>query len=150
MTRVPTPGPPMSAMTCTDRTIRPCGRKSADAVIAGQRSGMALLASQGRPRAEALHQAVVGELGSPTGSVGVGGRCDVPDGIPRSFQAALRALEVRQRSRSPNGTGLRRTGPLPQPRAGRRLPGGQCKPLGVLVFSGERAGPRGIFSVWVV
>ncbi|MFF3454909.1 PucR family transcriptional regulator [Streptomyces sp. NPDC002730] len=65
--------------------------------------GMAVLVSQGRPRAEALHQVVVRELGSPTGSVGVGGRCDVP-GIPRSFQEALRSLEVRQRSRSPNGT----------------------------------------------
>lgn len=72
--------------------------------LLAERSGMAILVSQGQPRAEALHQAMVRELGSPTGSIGVGGRCDVPGEIPRSFQEALRALEVRRRSRSPNGT----------------------------------------------
>ncbi|MCX4825243.1 helix-turn-helix domain-containing protein [Streptomyces sp. NBC_01142] len=66
--------------------------------------GMAVLVFQGRPRAEALYRAMARELGSSTGSIGVGGRCDVPGEIPRSFQQALRALEVRRRSQSPNGT----------------------------------------------
>lgn len=72
--------------------------------LPARRPGMAVLVCQGRPRGEALHQAVVRELGSPTGSIGVGGRCDTPGEIPRSFSEALRALEVRQRSGSPNGT----------------------------------------------
>lgn len=67
------------------------------------RSGMAILVLQGRPRATALYEAVAGELGSPTGSIGVGGRCDTPSEISRSYQEALRSLEVRQHSRSPHG-----------------------------------------------
>ncbi|MGW2024413.1 PucR family transcriptional regulator [Streptomyces decoyicus] len=71
--------------------------------LLARRSGMAVLVLQGRPQAKALHEAVGRELGSPTGSIGVGGRCDTPSEIPRSFQEALRALEVRQRSQSPHG-----------------------------------------------
>ncbi|MFJ8826555.1 PucR family transcriptional regulator [Streptomyces sp. NPDC102467] len=68
-----------------------------------RRSGMAVLVLQGRPRATALYEAVAGELGSPTGSIGVGGRCDTPSEISRSYQEALRSLEVRQNSQSPHG-----------------------------------------------
>ncbi|MFF4231833.1 PucR family transcriptional regulator [Streptomyces sp. NPDC001820] len=90
-----------------DAFVQAVGRAAAGlrmrSLLAG-RSGMAVLVSEGRPRPEALHQAMVRELGSPSGSIGIGGRCDVPGEIPRSFQEALRALEVRQRSRCPNGT----------------------------------------------
>ncbi|MFF1690996.1 MULTISPECIES: PucR family transcriptional regulator [unclassified Streptomyces] len=72
--------------------------------LLARRSGKAVLVLQGRPQAMALHEAVVRELGSPTGAIGVGGRCDTPGEIPRSFQEALRALEVRQRSQTPHGT----------------------------------------------
>lgn len=69
-----------------------------------RRPELAVLVLKGRPQPDSLHRAMVRELGSPTGSIGVGGRCDTPDEIPRSFQEALRALEVRRVSGAPNGT----------------------------------------------
>ncbi|MGW7489887.1 PucR family transcriptional regulator [Streptomyces sp. NPDC054786] len=90
-----------------DAFVQAVGRSAAGLrmrSLLARRSGMAVLVLQGRPRAKALHEAVGRELGSPTGSIGVGGRCDTPSEIPRSFQEALRALEVRQRSQSPHGT----------------------------------------------
>lgn len=89
-----------------DAFIQAVGRSAASLrmrTLLTRRSGMAVLVCQGRPQAEALHRAVVREVGSPTGSIGVGGRCDTPGGIPRSFEEAIRALEVRQRSLYPNG-----------------------------------------------
>ncbi|MGW3622150.1 PucR family transcriptional regulator [Streptomyces sp. NPDC000880] len=89
-----------------DAFIQAVGRSAASLrmrALVTRRSGMAVLVFQGRPRADALHRAAVRELGSPTGSIGVGGRCDTPGDIPRSFEEALRALEVRQRSQYPNG-----------------------------------------------
>ncbi|MEV5481464.1 MULTISPECIES: PucR family transcriptional regulator [Streptomyces] len=89
-----------------DTFVQAVGRSAAGLrmrSLLARRSGMAVLVLQGRPRAKALHEAVGRELGSPTGSIGVGGRCDTPSEIPRSFQEALRALEVRQCSQSPHG-----------------------------------------------
>ncbi|WP_239472088.1 helix-turn-helix domain-containing protein [Streptomyces sp. NEAU-S7GS2] len=89
-----------------DTFVQAVGRSAAGLrmrSLLARRSGMAVLVLQGRPQAKALHEAVGRELGSPTGSIGVGGRCDTPSEIPRSFQEALRALEVRQRSQSPHG-----------------------------------------------
>ncbi len=89
-----------------DTFVQAVGRSAAGLrmrSLLARRSGMAVLVLQGRPRAKALHEAVGRELGSPTGSIGVGGRCDTPSEIPRSFQEALRSLEVRQRSQSPHG-----------------------------------------------
>ncbi|GHH83688.1 hypothetical protein GCM10018793_46390 [Streptomyces sulfonofaciens] len=72
-------------------------------LLAG-RADTAVLVLRGGPPGRALHEAVARELGSTAGAVGVGGRCDTPAEIPRSFQEALRALEVRRSSRSPDGT----------------------------------------------
>ncbi|MFE4534562.1 PucR family transcriptional regulator [Streptomyces scopuliridis] len=71
--------------------------------LVARRSGRAVLVVQGRPKGEELYLAVSQELGSRAGAIGIGSRCDSPAEIPRSYQEALRALEVRQRSRAPHG-----------------------------------------------
>ncbi|MFE4373040.1 PucR family transcriptional regulator [Streptomyces sp. NPDC056835] len=71
--------------------------------LVARRSGRAVLVVQGRPKGEELYLAVAQELGSRAGAIGLGSRCDSPAEIPRSYQEALRALEVRQRSRVPHG-----------------------------------------------
>ncbi|MFJ2671281.1 PucR family transcriptional regulator [Streptomyces sp. NPDC087525] len=71
--------------------------------LVARRSGRAVLVVQGRPKGEELYLAVSQELGSRAGAIGLGSRCDSPAEIPRSYQEALRALEVRQRSRVPHG-----------------------------------------------
>lgn len=94
-------------MAADDVFVHAVGRSAASLgmrSLLARRPGMAVLVLQGRPRPDALHQAVGREVGSLTGSIGIGGRCERPGEIPRSFGEALRALEVRQRSRSPNGT----------------------------------------------
>ncbi|MDX3072510.1 PucR family transcriptional regulator [Streptomyces sp. NPDC088354] len=89
-----------------DAFVQAVGRAAAGLrlrCLPARRSGMAVLVLRGRPPADALHQAVSRELGTARGAIGVGGRCDAPRDLPRSFQQALRALEVRCRSQSPNG-----------------------------------------------
>ncbi|MFD7222951.1 PucR family transcriptional regulator [Streptomyces sp. NPDC059892] len=71
--------------------------------LVARRSGRAVLVVQGRPKGEELYRSVAQELGSRAGAIGLGSRCDSPAEIPRSYQEALRALEVRQRSRVPHG-----------------------------------------------
>lgn len=43
------------------------------------------------------------QLRSDAVSIGVGGGCEQPADVPRSWQEATRALQVRQRSHPPNG-----------------------------------------------
>lgn len=89
-----------------DTFIQAVGRAAAGMRIRSllaRRSGMAVLVLEGQPRSDALHQAVARELGSGIGSIGLGGRCDAPAKIPRSYKEALRALEVRRLSREPYG-----------------------------------------------
>ena len=68
-----------------------------------RRGGRVVMLTQARPDG-ALHAALVDELGTPNAAIGVSTRCDSPDGIPRCYQEALRALEVRQNSRQRSGT----------------------------------------------
>lgn len=69
----------------------------------GRRAGTVVLLVGGDHVTEELHKAVSHELSSATGAIGVGGRCDVPAHFPHSYQEALRALEVRQKSLTPHG-----------------------------------------------
>ncbi|MEU7488536.1 helix-turn-helix domain-containing protein [Streptomyces sp. NPDC042319] len=68
-----------------------------------RRGGRVVLLTQAKPD-YAVHAALAHELGTPDGAIGVSTRCDSPDGIPRCYQEALRALEVRQNSRQCSGT----------------------------------------------
>lgn len=69
-----------------------------------RRSDHVVLVAEGRPHEHALYEALARETGTNDGTIGVSARCDTPDGIPGRYQEALRALEVRRRSRSRYGT----------------------------------------------
>ncbi|MFI7407910.1 PucR family transcriptional regulator [Streptomyces sp. NPDC049627] len=69
-----------------------------------RRGDRVVLLTEARPDHDAVHAALAHELGRPDGAIGVSTRCDSPDGVPRCYQEALRALEVRQNSRQRSGT----------------------------------------------
>jgi hypothetical protein len=69
-----------------------------------RRGDRVVLLTEARPDGNAVHTALAQELGTPDGAIGVSTGCDSPDGIPRCYQEALRALEVRQNSRRRSGT----------------------------------------------
>ncbi|MGW0291173.1 PucR family transcriptional regulator [Streptomyces tuirus] len=69
-----------------------------------RRGDRVVLLTEARPVDNAVHTALAHELGTPYGAIGVSTRCDSPDGIPRCYQEALRALGVRQNSRQRSGT----------------------------------------------
>ncbi|MFJ5534000.1 PucR family transcriptional regulator [Streptomyces sp. NPDC093261] len=69
-----------------------------------RRDDRVVLLTEVNPNGDALHAALTRELGTPCGAIGVSPRCDSPGSIPRRYQEALRALEVRQHSRDREGT----------------------------------------------
>ncbi|MFD6289656.1 PucR family transcriptional regulator [Streptomyces sp. NPDC060205] len=69
-----------------------------------RRGDRAVLLTEARPDDGAVHAALARELGTPDGAIGVSTRCESPNGVPRCYQEALRALEVRQSSRRSSGT----------------------------------------------
>ncbi|MCQ9130253.1 PucR family transcriptional regulator [Streptomyces hilarionis] len=69
-----------------------------------RRGDRMVLLTEARPDDNAVYTALAHELGAPDGAIGVSTRCDSPNGIPRCYREALRALEVRQNSRQRSGT----------------------------------------------
>ncbi|MFF0510267.1 PucR family transcriptional regulator [Streptomyces sp. NPDC004250] len=69
-----------------------------------RRSDHVVLVADARPRARALYEALTVETGTHSGAIGVSAPCDSPNGIPRGYQEAQRALEVRRNSREGYGT----------------------------------------------
>ncbi|MFI9373847.1 PucR family transcriptional regulator [Streptomyces parvulus] len=69
-----------------------------------RRSDHVVLVADARPRARALYEALTVETGTHSGAIGVSAPCDSPNGIPRGYQEAQRALEVRRQSREGYGT----------------------------------------------
>ncbi|MEV5665923.1 PucR family transcriptional regulator [Streptomyces flaveolus] len=69
-----------------------------------RRSEHVVLVADGRPHARALYEALARETGTRSGTIGVSSPCDSVDDIPRHYQEARRALEVRRRSRERYGT----------------------------------------------
>ncbi|MFF0677790.1 PucR family transcriptional regulator [Streptomyces tendae] len=69
-----------------------------------RRSDHVVLVTDARPRAQALYDALAVETGTHSGVIGVSAPCDSPNGIPRGYQEAQRALEVRRHSREGHGT----------------------------------------------
>lgn len=69
-----------------------------------RRSDHVVLVADARPRARALYEALTVETGTYSGAIGVSAPCDSPNGIPRGYQEAQRALEVRRQSREGYGT----------------------------------------------
>jgi sugar diacid utilization regulator len=89
-----------SFVRAVDRSASGLGIRS----LLTRRSNMVVLVTQGSPQDGALYSALTREAGTAAGAIGVGGRCDAPGDMPRSYQQALRALEVRRRSRETYGT----------------------------------------------
>jgi sugar diacid utilization regulator len=56
-----------------------------------------------RRRWDQLHRAVMKSLRSTAGAIGVGGVCNAPSEVPKSYAEAKRALRVRLGSSSPTG-----------------------------------------------
>ncbi|MFH8753631.1 PucR family transcriptional regulator [Streptomyces rimosus] len=96
-----------SDRTADDAFARTVGR-AASAVgmhsLLTRRAGHVVLVADDRPHARALHEALVRETGTRSGTIGVSAPSDsVPD-IPRRYQEAQRALEVRLNSHERYGT----------------------------------------------
>jgi sugar diacid utilization regulator len=68
-----------------------------------RRPGMAVALVRGHPPSVAMHRIVSQQMGNLVGAIGVGGKCEAPSEFPRSFTEAIRALDIRLRSRSPHG-----------------------------------------------
>ncbi|MFE2875935.1 PucR family transcriptional regulator [Streptomyces roseus] len=86
------------------RAVEQATARSATRPLITRRGDRVVLLTESRPDDDAVHAALAQELGTPDGAIGVSTRCDSPDGIPRAYEEALRALEVRQNSRQRSGT----------------------------------------------
>ncbi|GAB3887819.1 hypothetical protein GCM10029964_054430 [Kibdelosporangium lantanae] len=71
--------------------------------LVARRMGTAVALVRGLPPGLALHRVLGRQIGSTTGAIGVGSRCDRPGELPRSYAEATRALDIRLRSRTPHG-----------------------------------------------
>jgi sugar diacid utilization regulator len=71
--------------------------------LISRRSGAVVLLVHGRPDWNALYRALSDGLDGAVGAVGVGSQCDKPGDMPRSYSEALRALDIRSNSRTPDG-----------------------------------------------
>lgn len=80
------------------------------ASLVARHSGAVVLLVAGRPDGAALHASLSESLGGE-GAIGVGSRCDSPGRLPKSYAEAVRALEIRRGSQTPNGvTGIEQLG----------------------------------------
>ncbi|WP_329375106.1 PucR family transcriptional regulator [Streptomyces sp. NBC_00664] len=86
------------------RAVEQATATSAIRPLITRRGDRVVLLTEARPDDDAVYAALAHELGTPDGAIGVSTRCDSPEGIPRCYQEALRALEVRQNSRQRSGT----------------------------------------------
>ncbi|MDX3799101.1 PucR family transcriptional regulator [Streptomyces sp. AK04-3B] len=86
------------------RAVEQATAAAATRPLITRRGDRVVLLTEARPDDDAVHAALTHELGTPDGAIGVSTRCDSPDGVPRCYQEALRALEVRQNSRQGSGT----------------------------------------------
>ncbi|MFJ9148002.1 PucR family transcriptional regulator [Streptomyces sp. NPDC102270] len=86
------------------RAVEQATATSATRPLITRRGDRMVLLTEARPDDDAVYTALARELGPPGGAIGVSTRCDSPDGIPRCYREALRALEVRQNSRQRSGT----------------------------------------------
>ncbi|WP_405988012.1 PucR family transcriptional regulator [Streptomyces sp. NBC_00986] len=86
------------------RAVEQTAAATATRPLITRRGDRVILLTETRPNADAVHAALAHELGTPDGAIGVSTPCDSPDAVPRCYQEALRALEVRQHSRQHSGT----------------------------------------------
>lgn len=86
------------------RALQQATATTATRPLMTRRGDRMVVLTEARPDDDAVYAAVAHELGTPGAAIGVSTRCDSPGGIPRCYQEALRALEVRQNSRERSGT----------------------------------------------
>jgi sugar diacid utilization regulator len=83
---------------------------ASSALLARRPGGVVLVATReghdDQHRWGELHRALTTSLRSGSGAIGVGGVCNAPSEIPRSYAEAKRALRVRLGSSSPSGVML--------------------------------------------
>ncbi|MGV9366410.1 PucR family transcriptional regulator [Amycolatopsis sp. NPDC003731] len=72
------------------------------ASLVSRHSGAVVLLVAGPPDGAALHASLSESLGAE-GAIGIGSRCDTPARLPKSYAEAVRALEIRRGSHTPNG-----------------------------------------------
>jgi hypothetical protein len=71
--------------------------------LVARRAGKVVLVAGDDVDGNRLYEVLSADLHSVEGAIGVGGRAETVDALPRSFNEAQRALEVRTRSRSTQG-----------------------------------------------
>jgi DNA-binding PucR family transcriptional regulator len=71
--------------------------------LLSRHSGTIVVLVNGTIYGPALYDALVQELGTKTGAVGIGSRCDRPADLPRSYSQAQQALTIRLESAAPHG-----------------------------------------------
>jgi DNA-binding PucR family transcriptional regulator len=81
---------------------RAAGNLGLRALVARRAGHVVLIAPATLPGAQ-LHTEVSRLLTSSSGAVGVGGSAAAPQDYPRSYREAVRAMDIRQRSRNPSG-----------------------------------------------
>ncbi|MGW3407752.1 PucR family transcriptional regulator [Streptomyces sp. NPDC000888] len=96
--------PGNAADDCFARAVEQATATTAPRPLITRRGDQVVLLTEARPNDDAVHAALAHELVTPDGAIGVSTRCDSPDSVPRCYQEALRALEVRQNSRQRSGT----------------------------------------------
>ncbi|MET7572143.1 helix-turn-helix domain-containing protein [Streptomyces sp. NPDC005492] len=85
------------------RTVERAAATVGVRALVSRRGGRVVLLAEVKPNGDALHAALARELGTRAGAIGVSRRCESPASIPRRYQEALRALEVRRQSRERDG-----------------------------------------------
>jgi sugar diacid utilization regulator len=71
--------------------------------LVARRAGLLVVIAPYPVDGAVLHRAMARELGSTAGTIGVSGRADTPAELPRCLLDSVRALEIREKSRSPDG-----------------------------------------------
>ena len=92
-----------SEHTVATAAERGLGRQGIRSWLLTRRNRMCVLILPGRPDPTPLYRTIAAELGSQHFSLGVGGVCDSPAQIPRSYEESVRAVRIRESSRSPDG-----------------------------------------------
>lgn len=82
----------------TGRAVTALGLAS----LVSRHSGSVVLLVGGRPDGAALYASLSESLG-PEGAIGIGSRCDTPGQLPKSYADAVRAVQIRRASQTPNG-----------------------------------------------
>ncbi|MEU6353685.1 helix-turn-helix domain-containing protein [Streptomyces sp. NPDC047072] len=96
--------PGNAAASSFTRAVEQATATTATRPLITRRGDRMVLLTEARPDDDAVYAALARELGTPGGAIGVSTRCDSPDGVPRCYKEALRALEVRQNSLQRSGT----------------------------------------------